>query len=399
MRTRLDVGIALPPLRSIAFRRYLAGQLPSVTCSWAQVVALSWVVVHLDTRALGWVVVAQFLPSLLLGPWFGAVVDRHDRRRLLIFAEAGLGLVALGYTAASMAGILRLPLIYALAATWGVINALDTPARRALVPMLVPCEAAASASALTGTILVLGMAAGTALGGVLVTVAGAAVTFAVNAASFLVDVVVLATIRVGASPRIRRAPRQIRDGIVYVWRAPALRAAMITLAIIATFAFTVQVSVPTLAEVGFDGGPARIGAFFTAVTGGGLAGTLAFAARTGPKRRPFPRISLAIAAALFLTALSPYAWVAILGLAAVGFTWAYLPGNVLAILQTSDPRLMGRVMSLFALVLLGGTTVGGPLTAALAGVAGCRAPFFIGAGSAVIAAWLAPSSPRVAAVV
>jgi MFS family permease len=399
MSSRLDVGAALAPLRSIAFRRYLVGQLPSVTCSWAQVVALSWVVVHLDPRALGWVVAAQFLPSLAFGPWFGAVVDRHDRRRLLILAEAGLALVALGYAAASTAGALALPLIYALGSAWGVINALDTPARRTLVPMLVPSKVAASASALHGTVLVLGMAAGTALGAILVTVAGAAVTFAVNAASFLVDVVILTSIRVGASPRVRRAPRQIRDGIVYVWRAPPLRAAMITLAIIATFAFTVQVSVPTLAEVGFDGGPARIGAFFTAVTGGGLAGTLVFAARTGPKRRSFPRISLAIAAALFLTALSPYAWVAILGLAGVGFTWAYLLGNVLAILQTSDPRLMGRVMSLFALVLLGGTTVGGPLAAALAGVAGCRAPFFIGAGSAVIAAWLAPSSPRVTAVV
>jgi hypothetical protein len=96
-----------------------------------------------------------------------------------------------------------------------------------------------------------------------------------------------------------------------------------------------------------------------------------------------------MAAALLVTALSPYASVAILGLAGVGFTWTYLLGKVLAILQTSDPRLMGRVMSLFALVLLGGTTIGGPLAAALAGVAGCRAPFIVGVGSAVIAAsWL-----------
>jgi hypothetical protein len=96
-----------------------------------------------------------------------------------------------------------------------------------------------------------------------------------------------------------------------------------------------------------------------------------------------------MAAALLATGLSACASVVILGLCGVGFAWAYLLGKVLAILQTSDPRLMGRVMSLFALVLLGGTTIGGPLAAALAEVAGCRAPFFIGAGSAVIAAgWL-----------
>jgi MFS family permease len=385
----LDRRAVVAPLRSAAFRRYVAGQLPSVTCSWAQVVALAWLVVQIDPGALGWVVVAQFLPSLLLGPWFGALADRRDRRRLLIFAETALALVALGYAASSAAGVLRLPVIYALGSTWGVINALDTPARRALVPMLVPYEAAASAAALTGTVLVLGMALGTALGGVLVTVAGAVATFTVNAMSFLVDVAILATIRVAASPRVPRAPRQVREGISYVWQAPPLRSAMLTLAIIAMFAFNVQVSVPVLAHEGFNGNPQTIGAFFTAVTGGSLAGTLVFAARGAGKPPRLANPILAMAAALLATGLSPYAPVVILGLSGVGFAWAYLLGTVLAILQTSDPRLMGRVMSLFALVLLGGTTIGGPLAAGITGVAGCRAPFFIGAGSAVIAAgWL-----------
>jgi hypothetical protein len=252
--------------------------------------------------------------------------------------------------------------------------------------MLVPNEGAASASALTGTALVLGMALGTALGGTLVTVAGAAAAFAVNAASFFVDVVVLTTIRVGDSPRVRRAPRQIREGIGYVWQAPPLRGAMLTLAIIATFAFTVQASVPVLAREGFNGSPGTIGAFFTAVTGGSLAGTLVFAARGASKRWPLAGTSLAMAAALLVTALSPYAPVAILGLVGVGFSWAYLIGTVLAILQTSEPMLMGRVMSLFGVVLLGGTTIGGPLAAAMTAVAGCRTPFIVGAGSAVIAA-------------
>jgi hypothetical protein len=309
-----------------------------------------------------------------------------------------LGLIALGYAAAAAAGALALPLIYTLASAWGVINALDTPARRALVPMLVPNEGAASASALTGTALVLGMALGTALGGTLVTVAGAAAAFAVNAASFFVDVVVLTTIRVGDSPRVRRAPRQIREGIGYVWQAPPLRAAMLTLAIIATFAFTVQASVPVLAREGFNGSPGTIGAFFTAVTGGSLAGTLVFAARGASQRWPLAGPSLAMAAALLVTALSPYASIAILGLVGVGFSWAYLIGTVLAILQTSEPMLMGRVMSLFGVVLLGGTTIGGPLAAAMTAVAGCRSPFIVGAGSAVIAASWSPAVPAARAL-
>ena len=121
---------AVAPLTSAPFRRYLLGQLPSLTGSWAQVVALSWWVVSLDPKALGWVVALQFLPSLVLGPWFGVVADRHNRRRLLMLAECGLGLIAAGYALASLAGVLTLPVIYVLATAWGVINALDTPARR-----------------------------------------------------------------------------------------------------------------------------------------------------------------------------------------------------------------------------------------------------------------------------
>jgi MFS family permease len=379
-------GVAVAPLRSPGFRRYLVGQLPSVTCSWAQVVALSWAVVQIDPQSLGWVVALQFLPSLLLGPWFGAVVDRHDRRRLLILAEAGLGLVALSYAATAAAGTLSFPLIYLLASGWGVINALDTPARRSLVTMLVPPERASSASALTGTLLVLGMMLGTALGSALVPAVGVTATFAVNAASFLAEAILLGTIRVGASPRVRRAPRQIRDGMNYIRNNPPLRTAMLVLAVIATFAFTIQVSLPILAREAFHAGPSLIGAFFTAVTAGSLVGTLVFASRGASTRETLTRTSLAMGVALLATALAPHGLLALPGLAGVGFTWSYLLNAVIGTLQTAEPHLMGRVMSLFSAVLLGGTTIGGPLATVMIAIAGARAPFVLGAAAALITA-------------
>ena len=96
-------------LRSATFRRYLTGQLPSVTCSWAQVVALSWTVVDRSPGALGWVVALQFTPSLMLGPWFGTLADRYDRKRILMLAETGLGIVATGYAVTAATGRLTLP--------------------------------------------------------------------------------------------------------------------------------------------------------------------------------------------------------------------------------------------------------------------------------------------------
>jgi MFS family permease len=378
----MTVPTAVAPLRSPAFRRYLIGQLPSITCSWAQVVALSWVVVQLDQPALGWVVALQFLPSLILGPWFGAVADRHDRKRLLILAEAGLGLVALSYALASAAHALTLPVVYLLATTWGVVNALDTPARRALVPILVTPDRAASASALSGAVLLLGMTAGSALGAVLVATAGVTATFTLNAASFLADVVLLSTIRTGASPRVARAPRQVRDGLAYVWRTTQLRTPLLALAVVA-LTFTIQVSVPTLARTTYAGGPSLIGACYTAVTTGSLAGTMVIAVCGAHSTRYLRHAAVIMAVSTAVTATAPAVPVMLTGLAGIGLAWSLLIGSVLATLQTALPQMMGRVMSLFAVVLLGGVAAGSPIAAWIATLAGPRTPFALGALAAV----------------
>ena len=379
------ISRAAAPLGSPAFRRYLAGQLPSVTGSWAQVVALSWVIVSLDRRALGWVIALQFLPSLALGPWFGAITDRHDRRQLLITAESGLGLVALAYAIASAADALTMPLICLLATVWGISNALDPPARRALMPILVTPDQAATASALTGTVLLLGMTAGSALGGALAATVGVTAAFATNAASFAADVAVLHTIRPSASPRVKRAPRQVRDGLSYVLRTPVLRAPLLALAVIATLAFTIQVSVPTLIRVSFAAGPSLIGAAFTAVTAGSLAGTLINAAHGMPGPRTLGLTAAIMAGSMIVTATAPAAPAALAGLAGIGLGWSVFLGSVIAVLQSADPQMLGRVMSLFAAVLLGGTSAGGPIAAALASSIGPRAAFLAGAAAAAAA--------------
>jgi MFS family permease len=382
--TKLAGHPAAAALRNRAFRRYLAGQLPSVTCSWAQVVALSLVVAGLDPGALGWVVALQFAPSLLLGPWFGAVADRHDRRRLLILAEAGLGLVALSYAVLSGTGGLGLPAIFVLATAWGVLNALDTPARRALVPMLVPREVAASASALTGTVMLLGMTAGSALGAALVTAAGPTAAFAVNAASFGVDVLVLWTIRAGPAPRVARAPGQIRAGLRHVWHTPALRTALLALAAIATFSFTLQVSVPIFVLVSLHGKPALVGIALSAAMAGSLAGALTAAATGGPGPRTLTRATLGMAGGLTVTAAAPTAIIALAGLAVVGFSWSIMIAAVIATLQTTEPSMIGRVMSTLSVVLLGGMAAGAPITSAIITFAGPRIALAIGALTAML---------------
>ena len=377
---------ATAPLRSRAFRRYAAGQLPSITCSWAQVVALSAVVVALDPAALAWVMVLQFAPTLVLGAWCGALADRFDRRTLLMAAEAGLGLVATGYAVAAATDRLTLPVIGVLAALWGIVNAVDTPARRALTPQLVPAAAAPAAAAVSGTLMLVGMTVGAALGGLLVPAFGAAVAFGINALSFFVDVAVLATLRVGHSPRTPRAPRQVRDGLAHVWHTPALRLPLVVLAAVTTTTFTYQVSVPLLVQERLGGGAAGIGAALAVFTAGSLAGTVVAATRGRPSTRTTAVATAVIAAGQLVVGLAPA--LALAGLAVAGLGWSVLLTTVVAQLQQARPDVLGRVMAVFAVVLLGATVVSGPVAGWLAVVAGATAPFLVGAGAAALTAGL-----------
>lgn len=257
----------------------------------------------------------------------------------------------------------------------------------------VPPHQAASASALTGTALLIGITAGSALGGALVAAAGVTAAFAVNAASFLADVVMLSTIRAAKSPQVRRAPRQVRERLSYAAHTPELRVPLLTLALIATLAFTTQVSVPTLVRQAFDGGPAQLGAALAALAAGSLTGTLVRAARGTPGSRALPVATAIMTCGLAATVIAPGLPTVLAGLVITGIGWSCLLGTTIATLQSADPRMLGRVMSLFALVLLGGNAAGAPVASFLAASVGPRAPF-IGAAAAIAALAVATGSAR-----
>jgi predicted MFS family arabinose efflux permease len=237
--------------------------------------------------------------------------------------------------------------------------------------------------------MLVGMTRGAALGGLLVPAFGAAVAFGVNALSFLLDVAVLATLPIGTSPRTPRAPRQVRDGLAHVWRTPALRLPVVVLAVVATTTFSYQVSVPILVQEDLGGGAGAIGAALVALTAGSLAGTLVAAAlgRTGPRTTAVA--TAVVATGQLIVGLGP----ALVGLAVAGLGWSVLLSTVVARLQGARPDMLGRVMAVFAVVLLGATVVSGPLAGWLASVAGATAPFLFGAAMAALTAGFLSTRP------
>jgi MFS family permease len=161
---------------------------------------------------------------------------------------------------------------------------------------------------------------------------------------------------------------------------------LIALALLATLAFTVQVSAPILLRTSFAAGPSLVGAAFTASTAGGLVGALVATGRTASGPQRLRLASTLMAAALIVTAAAPAVPVALAGLAGIGFSWSLFIASAVAILQTAEPSLLGRVMSWLAVVLIGGTAAGGPLAGMVAALCGPRTPFIVGAAAALAAA-------------
>src|SRR5437016_6228901 len=108
-------------------RRYFIGQVGSVSGSWMQRVAQSWLVLHLSGSgvALGVVSALQFLPMLAIGAWAGLLADRMDKRRLLVVTQALMGLLALALGVVTLAGVVQLWMVYLLALLLGVVTAID----------------------------------------------------------------------------------------------------------------------------------------------------------------------------------------------------------------------------------------------------------------------------------
>ncbi|MFE0464240.1 MFS transporter [Kitasatospora sp. NPDC058965] len=347
-------------LRGRSFRWWFLGQLTSASGSMTQAVAVSWFVLAQTGNAewLAAVTVCNWGPMLLLGPWAGVLVDRLDRRRLLLVTQALLLAVGLTLGLLAVSGRLNLWLVLGATVLTGVVTTVDSPARQVYVVDLVGREAVASAVGLWEVALNGSRVIGPGIGGLLLATSGPAACFAANALSYCAPLFVLARLipPSGAEQSAGTRPGhrvRARDGFSYAWRTPVIRA-LLPMAAASGLIFSMSTSLPALAVRTLHLGGGGYGALMAAFGAGGLVGALLAASRPSPDGVLVRWLALAAVGSVLAVAWAPWVPLAFAAMVATGATsiWFIACANTLAQLRTTA-ELRGRVMGLWGASITG----------------------------------------------
>jgi len=388
-------GRMFSSLRVRNYRLYFAGQAVSLSGTWMQSVAQGWLVLELtgSGTAIGLVVALQFIPVLLFGPLGGVLPDRFDKRHLLLGTQVAAGLLATTLGLLVLFEIVRLWMVFILAAGLGFVNLVDNPTRQTFIGEMVGSERLSNAVSLNSVLVNVARIIGPAVAGALILTVGLAPCFLINGGSYLAVIAALAAMRVEDLRRNPRQPRrrgQLREGLRYVRTTPGLLVPLLMMAVVGTLTYEFQVILPLLARFTFGGDAGTFSAMTVCMGAGAVVGGLITAATR--KRRPTALATTAIAfgTVQMAAALAPRLWVALALLVLVGAaSISFLALGNATLQLTSAPHMRGRVMALWGVAFMGSTPIGGPLMGWIGEHVGPRYALGLGALAALLSGLLA----------
>lgn len=378
------------------YRLFFSGQLISLTGTWMQSVAESWLVYRLtgSSALLGVSAFFSQIPVFLLAPLGGTVADRHDRHRILIATQTVSMILPLILSVLTFTGRVQVWHVFTLAACLGVVNAFDIPARQTFVLDMVGREDLLNAIALNSSMVNGARVVGPAVAGLLVAAVGEAWCFLINGVSYIAVIagLLLMTVSrraVAGGVRPPGAVRDIAEGFRFVGRTTPVRALLVLLGIVSFSGMPYAVLMPVFARSILHGGARALGLLMGASGLGALGGALSLASRTGV--RGLGRW-VAISAATFGVGLVAFSfsrtvWLSALLLIPVGASMMVQMASSNTLLQAMVPdRLRGRVMAVYSMMFMGMAPFGALFAGAVAERIGAPRMVAIGGVICVVAA-------------
>jgi len=348
-------------MRHRNFQLYFGGQLISNIGTWMQIIAQAWVVYQIghSELTLGLVAFASAIPTLLISPWGGVVVDRVSRRNLLIMTQTGAMLLAFILAILTFSGVVKEWHVIALAALLGVVNAFDAPARQAFVPEMVGKEDLPNAIAMTSMMFNSARIIGPAIAGLLLAIIGAAWCFALNGISFFAVIIGLWLMKLPPHRTVHNPAspwKQLVSGVQYTARNRDLSALILLSLVFSIFGISYSTVLPAFVEKILHQGAMAYGWVNAASGFGAVTGAFILAHRVSHGRRGQLLVLTNIAFPLLLIAFSfttlyPLSLLLAYGLG-VGFMVQFTTINTLLQTRVED-NFRGRVMGLYTITFFG----------------------------------------------
>jgi len=343
-------------LGNTQFRRFWFAISLALTGLWVRITVQGYLVYELtdDAFMLGLVGFLSALPTLLLSPIVGTVVDRFDRRRVLFGTQLFMATNLFALATLDATGYLEVSHILVITTLAGAASAFDWPARLSLVPAMVTRDQLQSAVALNSASFNSARIIGPVIGGMLIGVIGTAACFYLSAIAFLPSMLVLFTLTIDRT--IQSGPREspiqnVLAGYRYIWTFPTLRSLLSVDLVPVMFGMSFFSLLPALSRDVYDSGSRGLGLLYAADGAGALIGVLIVASLTGLRRRGRLVIIFVGMFAIFQIAfaLAPALWLGMLligALGAFGSLYATLADTLIQTIISDEYR--GRVMAVYS---------------------------------------------------
>jgi MFS family permease len=398
------VAFMLRALGHRNYRLFFSGQSVSLVGTWMTRIATSWLVYRLTGSALllGVVGFAGQIPSFILAPFAGVLVDRWNRHRLLVATQVLSLVQSLALALLALTGVIQIRHVIWLSVLQGLINAFDMPARQAfVVEMVERREDLPNAIALNSSMVNATRLLGPSLGGVVIAAVGEGWCFLIDAVSYVAVVASLLAMRV--TPRMTEPVkeanmlRQLREGFTYAARFAPIRKVLMLLALVSLVGMPYTVLMPVFADEVLRGGPNTLGLLMAASGVGALVGAMFLAARKSVLGLGtlIPLTAAAFGAGLIAFSFSRVLWLslALMVVTGLGFMVQMAASNtVLQTIVEEDKR--GRVMSFYTMAFMGTAPFGSLLAGSVAERIGApHTLLFGGLGCIAGALWFAFSLP------
>ncbi len=355
----------LTPVRvSKPYRRLLLGEAVSILGTQVTTVAVP-LQVYAQTRsaaAVGLVGLAGLVPLVVFGLYGGAIADAVDRRRLVLLTTSTQLVLSLVLVLQALADVGSTLLLYGIVAVQAASFAIDSPARQAFVPRLLPTELLPAANALKQVEFNLGVTVGPLLAGLMVAQFGYESAYGLDVLTFVVALVAVAGLPAmpPAGGGRRAGTASVLEGLAFLRSRQVLLMTFVVDLVAMVFAMP-RALFPALADEVFGGGEQTAGLLYSSVAVGALLGAL-FSGWFGRIHRHGVAVLAAIVAwgvSVTLFGLTDRLWLAVLCLAAAGLSDMVSAVFRTAILQAAAPdEMRGRLGGVFIVVVAGGPRLG-----------------------------------------